>query len=56
MTRTAMNFKFELDSKCFVNIVKKNKVEKLENKFLLVTHPFPLIEGEMLVFKPLKDD
>jgi hypothetical protein len=30
--------------------MKANKVEKLDSKFYLVTHPFPQIEGEMIIF------
>lgn len=36
--------------------MKGNKVEKLDFKFLLVTHPFPQVEGEMIIFQMKKDD
>lgn len=37
-------------------MLKGVKIEKLDAKFLLVSHPFPQIEGEMLIFQPKKDD
>lgn len=36
--------------------MKKNKIEKLPQKYVLVSHPYPTIEGEMLMFQPLKSD
>jgi hypothetical protein len=37
-------------------MLKKAKVEKLDCKFYLVCHPFPQIEGEMIILQPKKDD
>ena len=37
-------------------MLKKVKIEKLEEKFNLCSHPFPQISGEMLVFRPRKED
>ena len=37
-------------------MLKKVKIEKLEEKFNLISHPFPQISGEMLVFRPRKED
>jgi len=37
-------------------MMKKVKIEKLEEKFNLISHPFPQISGEMLVFRPRKED
>lgn len=56
MNITANQFKFELPESCFISMMKKVKIEKLNSKFYLVSHPFPQIEGEMLIFQPKKDD
>lgn len=39
-----------------VNIPKNAKIEKLEAKYLLMAHPYPSLEGEMLLLQPKKDD
>jgi len=39
-----------------ISIPKAAKIEKLEAKYLLVAHPFPSFEGEMLLMQPKKDD
>merc|ERR1740139_1159732 len=35
-------------------MLKKVKIEQLEEKFKLISHPFPQISGEMLVIRPRK--
>ena len=37
-------------------MMKKVLIEKLASKFFLAVHPFPRLEGEMLIFKPKKKD
>lgn len=39
-----------------VNIPKNAKIEKLEAKYLLMAHPYPIVEGEMLLLQPKKED
>lgn len=56
MSLTQTNFKYDIPDSCFINMMKGVKIEKLDSKFYLVSHPFPQIEGEMLVFQPKKDD
>lgn len=41
MQFTQNNFKFELNESCFISMLKLVKIEKLESKFLLVSHPYP---------------
>ena len=41
---------------CFVSMMKGVKIEKLDAKFNLVSHPLPQVEGELLIFQPKKDD
>jgi hypothetical protein len=36
--------------------MKATKIEKLSKKYLLIAHPYPLFEGEMLLFQPNKMD
>jgi len=37
-------------------MMKGVKIEKLDAKFNLVSHPLPQLEGELLIFQPKKDD
>lgn len=50
------NYKYELPESCYINVMKSLKIDKLESKFYLVSHPYPQIEGELLIFQPKKDD
>jgi hypothetical protein len=36
--------------------MKGNKIEKLHKKYILLSHPYPIIEGEMILFQPIKND
>mmetsp|Transcript_21639 Transcript_21639/g.20756 ORF Transcript_21639/g.20756 Transcript_21639/m.20756 type:complete len:137 (+) Transcript_21639:354-764(+) len=44
------DYKFEIPESCYMHIMKGNAIEKLTKKFYLIAHPYPLIEGEMLMF------
>ena len=48
--------KLDLPDSCYLSMMKKVLIEKLTAKFFLAVHPFPRIEGEMLIFKPKKED
>lgn len=48
MNKTGMdnaNFKFEIPESCFFTVPRKNKIEKLDGKFILAAHPLPSMEG-----------
>ena len=48
--------KMALPETCFTMFPKSTKIEKLEAKYVLVAHPYPQVEGEMLIIQPKKDD
>ena len=56
LNKTADNFKYEIPESCYVSMMKKVLIEKMAAKYFLASHPFPKIEGEMIVFKPKKND
>jgi len=39
-----------------ISMMKKVLIEKMESKYFLASHPYPKVEGEMIIFKPLKVD
>lgn len=39
-----------------VSFAKSLRIEKLEAKYLLLAHPYPSFEGEMILCQPKKDD
>jgi hypothetical protein len=41
---------------CLLSFPKTIKIEKLEAKYLLLAHPYPTFEGEMILAQPKKDD
>ena len=49
-------YKYEISEECHLTMIKKVKIEKLEDKFCLLAHPLPQISGEMMIFRPIKDD
>ena len=46
----------DLPESCMLSMMKGVLVEKLADKFFLAVHPFPKIEGQMMIFKPKKGD
>lgn len=50
------SYKYELPEVCLVNLLKSSKIEKLSDKYLLLVHPFPIVEGEMIILQPKKED
>ena len=42
--------KYEIPESCYQVIMKGNKIAKLDKKFKLCTHPFPILEGELIIF------
>ncbi len=48
--------KFEIPDSCKLVLDQNIKIEKFESKFLLVAHPYPMFEGEMLIIQPKKGD
>ena len=55
-TLNSDDYKYELPDSCLITFIKKCKIEKLHKKYALVAHPYPILEGEMLIFQPLKSD
>ena len=50
------DYKFEIPDTCFLKLMKGFKIEKLSQKYILAAHPYPTLEGEMILFQPLKSD
>jgi hypothetical protein len=50
------DLKYDIPDSCFMILTKGNKISKLEKKFKLLAHPYPLLEGEMIMFQSLKQD
>lgn len=56
INRELEQMKFEIPSACMLAIPKYAKIEKLEAKYLLLAHPFPSFQGQLLLAQPKKDD
>lgn len=50
------NFKYEIPETCILKMMKKVHIENMEQKYCLVSHPYPLVEGQMMIFQPKKAD
>ena len=46
----------EIPESCLLTFMKGNKIAELDKKFVLLSHPYPIIEGEMVMFQPLDQD
>ena len=58
MNKTGENFssKYDIPDSCKISMMRKVLIEKLPAKYFLASHPYPKIEGEMVVFLPKKED
>ena len=58
MNKTGDNFssKYDIPDSCKIAMMKKVLIEKLPAKYFLASHPYPKIEGEMVIFLPKKED
>ena len=57
LNKTTDTFKFELPPSGHVSMMKKVLIEKfMPFKYVLTSHPYPKHEGEMIIFKPKKED
>lgn len=56
INRQLENLKFEIPESCFLKYTKNTKIEKLDAKYLLLAHPYPALEGEMVLCQPKKED
>ena len=52
----ANKIKYTIPETCHISMKKRLKIEKLDAKYHLCVHPFPLVEGEMVLFQPKKED
>lgn len=43
---------FELPNSCLLSFLKGNKITDLQKSYVLLSHPFPLMDGEMILFQP----
>ena len=41
---------YDIPNDCKLEILKLNRIEKLEEDYVLAVHPFPQMEGEMILF------
>lgn len=50
------SWKTEIPESCLLTFMKGNKIADLDKKFVLLSHPYPIIEGEMIMFQPFDQD
>lgn len=48
--------KDDMASECRLEILRNAEVEELDDDYLLVVHPFPQMEGEMLLFQNIEQE
>jgi hypothetical protein len=50
------DYKYEIPDSCYITLCNVNKIEKLDKGYYLMAHPYPLLEGEMIILQPLESD
>lgn len=50
------DWRTELPESCLLTFMKGNKIADLEKRFVLMSHPSPILEGEMVMFQPFEQD
>lgn len=50
------DLKYDIPDSCFLILMKGNKITKLDKKFKLLSHPNPILEGELIIIQTLKQD
>jgi hypothetical protein len=48
--------RYDIPESCLLFLMKGNKISKMDKKFKLLSHPYPILEGEMILFQPMKQD
>lgn len=43
--------KYEISKECKLQFLKANKIEEFDDDYVLAVHPYPQIEGELLLFQ-----
>mmetsp|Transcript_1986 Transcript_1986/g.3495 ORF Transcript_1986/g.3495 Transcript_1986/m.3495 type:complete len:125 (+) Transcript_1986:910-1284(+) len=43
--------KYDLPNNCKLQLLKTARIEKLDDDYILIAHPFPQFEGEMLLLQ-----
>jgi len=43
-------YQYDMPITCKMEMLKSNRIEKLEEDYIIAAHPFPQMEGEMLLF------
>lgn len=51
-----MDAKYDIPKNCKLTLPGKQKVRDLEDGYALITHPYPQLEGEMLLIQLNQDD
>jgi hypothetical protein len=42
--------KYDIPNNCKLNILQKSIIIKLDDNYILTANPYPILEGEMLLF------
>jgi len=50
------SWKTDIPESCMLTFMKGNKIADLDKRYVLLSHPYPIIEGEMIVFQPFEQD
>lgn len=45
-----LEMKFDINKMAKMQLHKSTKIEKLDDDYILAAHPFPQMEGEMILF------
>ena len=55
-TAGGQDAKYDIPNNAKLELLKSAKVQKLEENYILMAHPYPQMEGEMLLFQANPED
>lgn len=48
--------KYDIPNNCKLELLKAARIQKLEENYILMAHPYPQMEGELLLFQANIED
>lgn len=50
-SQKTQDHKFDISKECILDLPKENKIETFDENYILAAHPFPQMEGELMLFQ-----
>ena len=55
-SQEGIDFKYDIPNTCKLEMLELNRIERFEEDYQLVVHPFPQMDGELILFQTNAND